>query len=137
MSDGHLNKCKECTKKAVKNNYRKRKRYYQNYDRYRQKYNIMRIFNHRYSGMKTRVNGNGSHAYSVVGKKICSKTAFVKWCLSPKIFITFQKIYLAWKKAGFPKKLSPSIDRIDNTKGYELNNLQWLTHQDNSSKHIN
>jgi len=32
MKDGHLNKCKECTKKDVSNNYYKNKKYYQEYE---------------------------------------------------------------------------------------------------------
>lgn len=32
MKDGHLNKCKECTKKDVSNNYRKNKKHYQEYE---------------------------------------------------------------------------------------------------------
>ena len=33
--DGYSNKCKECTKKAVRENYQKRKEYYQAYDQMR------------------------------------------------------------------------------------------------------
>jgi hypothetical protein len=32
MADGHLNKCKNCTKKAVRKNYRKNKDHYRKYD---------------------------------------------------------------------------------------------------------
>lgn len=32
MSDGHVNKCKECSKKDVRENYRKNKKHYQQYE---------------------------------------------------------------------------------------------------------
>ena len=35
MADGHLNKCKECTKSDVQENYRKRRDYYRAYDQVR------------------------------------------------------------------------------------------------------
>ena len=32
MKDGHINKCKECTKRDVRENYRKNKKHYQSYE---------------------------------------------------------------------------------------------------------
>lgn len=37
MSDGHLNKCKDCTRKDTVSNYEKRKDYYRAYDKARAK----------------------------------------------------------------------------------------------------
>lgn len=37
MADGHINKCKECSKKDTSGNYRKNKAYYQESDRKRNK----------------------------------------------------------------------------------------------------
>ena len=46
---------------------------------------------------------------------------------------SFDKLYDDWVSSGFDKKLSPSIDRVDTSKGYTLDNMRWLTHSENSS----
>jgi hypothetical protein len=45
-----------------------------------------------------------------------------------------EKLVEEWKDAGYPKRLCPSIDRIDNSKGYIIGNLQWLPLWKNASK---
>lgn len=47
---------------------------------------------------------------------------------------TYTKVYQKWVNSGFSKRLSPSIDRIDNNKGYHIGNIQFLNHSENSSK---
>lgn len=46
----------------------------------------------------------------------------------------FRELYDNWVKAGFNRDKSPSIDRIDISKGYVLNNIQWLTMRENNIK---
>jgi hypothetical protein len=45
----------------------------------------------------------------------------------------FWRLYLAWKKAGFPQKLAPSVNRVDNTKEYLMDNIEWLSMIDNAT----
>jgi hypothetical protein len=37
------------------------------------------------------------------------------------------KVHHVWREAGYPRTLTPSIDRIDNGKDYSLDNIQVLT----------
>lgn len=46
-----------------------------------------------------------------------------------------KKLHSDWVKSNYLRKMSPSVDRIDNDKGYTKNNIQFLTLSDNASKH--
>ncbi len=133
MEDGHLGKCKECTRKDTRENRIKRKKYYDNYDQRRYRNDILRFWKLKYSGMRRRINGlnNGSR---YVGKALLSKKKFLDWCEKTKQ--KFMKLYRNWVKNNYQQKFSPSIDRINNNMGYVINNLQWITQRDNSSKGI-
>jgi hypothetical protein len=37
-----------------------------------------------------------------------------------------------YKSSEFNRKLAPTVDRIDSSKGYSLDNMRWLTHSENS-----
>ena len=46
----------------------------------------------------------------------------------------FNKLYSDWKNSGYDKMLVPSIDRLDDCKGYSFNNIQLMTWQENKDK---
>lgn len=84
-----------------------------------------------YRNMESRSKGivkKKSHLYQ--GLEVLSRESFYDWSLSCG---DFDKLYDDWVSSGFDKKLSPSIDRVDTSKGYTLDNMRWLTHSENSS----
>lgn len=54
-----------------------------------------------------------------------------KWCYSQPLF---HELYDNWVKSKYDKWMKPSVDRIDDYKGYSLDNIQLMTWRENSNK---
>lgn len=82
-----------------------------------------------YRNMLSRVKGvlkKKAHLYE--GLDILSKEEFYTWSLSSN----YPQLLEAYKESGYDAKLAPSIDRVDSSRGYVLDNIRWLTHSENS-----
>lgn len=136
MTDGHVNKCKECNKVDVRENYSKKVEYYRDYDKKRQRLSIDRILSHRYNSIKARCEKDYASAkarnYKVTGMAYLSRKEFMVW--ADKNMESFMAIYNDWAKSGYDTRLMPSVDRIDAKLGYIPSNMQWLSKSDNSKK---
>ncbi len=83
-----------------------------------------------YRNMQSRVLGiqkKVTHLYK--NKSLLERSDFYKWALESE---DFEKLFSAWEKSHYDRKLTPTVDRIDSSKGYELDNIRWLTHSENS-----
>lgn len=83
-----------------------------------------------YRNMMNRTKGiihKGVHLYKELD--LLSREDFYNFSLNDN---EFNRIYDEWVKSEYDRKLSPSIDRIDTTKGYVIGNIRWLTHSENS-----
>lgn len=85
-----------------------------------------------YRNMKSRISGVQKvkhHLYD--GKTLLSKEDFYTWA---KASSEFQALFTAWEASDYDRKLTPSVDRIDSSQGYELGNMEWVTHSENSRR---
>ena len=125
MADGHLNKCKECTKRYMRERDTRpldRKRYRTNPDRY---------LKHKYYMMKRRCGGKSNH-HSYDGMEIMPFDEWLEWCEETRP--RFMKLFNGWIKSSWDRNKAPSIDRIDNSLGYIRGNIQWMTNYENTLK---
>ena len=56
---------------------------------------------------------------------------FITWCIANPTYI---ELHDAWIASGCKVQLVPSADRIDNSKGYTLSNIQIMTWEENRLK---
>lgn len=83
-----------------------------------------------YRNMESRVKGiQKLKAHLYEGRCILGREEFYQWSLGCGIFI---KLFNNYVESGFDMKLAPSIDRIETDKGYEIGNIRWITHSENS-----
>lgn len=83
-----------------------------------------------YRNMKSRCAGivkRKAHLYA--GLEILTKEDFYSWSLRDS---AFKNLLCEYKESGFDFKKAPSIDRIDPSKGYTIENIRWISHSENS-----
>lgn len=133
--DGLHSYCKECHKMQVTSRRNKQAARWRAYDMDRQRNDFTRIFKHRHRNMRSRVEGRRSdRSFKVEGMPMADQTEFLEWCRSPATMTQFFRLWINWRNAGYCRALTPSIDRIDNRRGYTVDNMQWLSLRDNDIK---
>lgn len=86
-----------------------------------------------YSEMSRRVKTKTKLRPNYFGMSICTRAEFINRFKNDSYFLV---LFKAWGEFGFKRIFAPSVDRVDNTKGYEINNLQFIPHRVNSAKDL-
>lgn len=85
-----------------------------------------------YRNMTSRINGiqiEKHHLYD--GKSILNKDNFYSWANNGvRSYIMFKR----WTKNKYDRKQTPSVDRINSCLGYNMTNMEWVTHSENSRR---
>ena len=85
-----------------------------------------------YRNMQSRVSGVQKLKYHLYeGKELLPRETFYDWAMSNEKFFELFDIY---EESGFDRKLAPSVDRIDSSKGYSIGNMEFVTHSENSRR---
>lgn len=85
----------------------------------------------KWRAMMERCEGLSSGHQKYIGMEYPGKDEFLSWALKRE---DFKSLFKDWGKHGFSYCSSPSIDRIDNSKGYLFDNMQFLKLKENSVK---
>jgi len=89
---------------------------------------LMRI----YRNMESRIKGVQTKKYHLyAGKSLLGRDEFYQWAMCSS---DFHRLFSEWEKSGHDRKLAPSVDRLDTSKGYEIGNIEWVTHSENSRR---
>ncbi len=112
---------------AYQREYRKKKG---NLYTYRYEKTIPGFLMRCYRNMESRITGVQKkkwHLYK--GLSLLNRQDF--YALSKNDW-TFYELWLDWVKSDYDRKLTPSVNRIDSGRGYEPDNIEWITHSENS-----
>jgi len=110
-ADGYSHRCKACVAAASK-------RYYKTLHGV-----MVHMLNSEKNAAKER-----NHVQPVY-----TKEEFFSWLYSQGI----EQYYLTWKNAGYKKDIRPSVDRIDSTKPYTMDNIRLVTWAENNNAAYN
>ena len=85
-----------------------------------------------YRNMKSRISGvQVAKFYLYEGKELLTKEDFYVWAKnSPK----FYELFKEYENSNYDRKLAPSVDRVNSKLGYKIENMEWVTHSENSRR---
>jgi len=94
---------------------------------------IMKNYRRTVPGMITQIYGTQRKSSIRRNHKMptYTKKEFKKWILSQN---NFKELYNNWVVSDYNKMLRPSVDRLDDYKGYSFDNIQLITWGENDKK---
>lgn len=84
-----------------------------------------------YSEISRRVKTKTIQRTRYYGLPKCTKEEFMNKFINDEQFL---KLYKGWQDCNFKRGSAPSIDRIDNNKGYLIDNIEFIQNDKNGPK---
>ena len=90
------------------------------------------LLSQAYRDMKMRCEGRRppNKAKLFVGLEYPTREEFLGWARNDKGFVL---CYKQWVLSGYNKRLTPVVSRMDTTRGYVLDNIEYLPRHINAS----
>ena len=129
--DGLKSRCKTCEKDWRRKHYLNHKAEIQAKTkayRLERKTNLKKFVMVLYTHMRRRIHDDPQKYQGS-----CTKEIFYEFALKDK---KLKVLYKNWIDSGWRRDLTPSIDRINNRRGYSLDNMQFLTFRQNALKGV-
>jgi len=83
-----------------------------------------------YRNMQSRTLGiqwRKAHLYK--GKGLLYREEFHEWAIThPDFWLLFNK----WVDSQYDRRLTPTVNRVNSKLGYFIDNMEWITHSENS-----
>ncbi len=96
---------------------------------HKHKATIDRFLSNLYSKMYQRTQGRCTQRPDLFkGKSIMPRDVFKNWA---KNHPDFFKLYKQWTTSHFDQRLTPSVNRLDSSRGYTLDNVEFVTFSQN------
>lgn len=121
-----MNRTKKCAFKGCKilNHYRSKF-----CSKHAKKATINGFLSALYTTIKKRVDGRCTKRPDLYkGLTLLPKDAFMNWAKNNPDFLS---LYKRWFSSNFDRKLTPTVNRMNSSKGYTLNNIEWMTNSQN------
>jgi hypothetical protein len=83
-----------------------------------------------YMLMTRRAKSSKFHSRAY-GKQLLSREEFTNLAMADN---SLKGLFDKWVESGYERRLCPTPDRLDNSKGYELGNIQFITQSANATK---
>jgi hypothetical protein len=126
--DGHANQCRLCLNEIQ----RIKRKGNGNEITHKYEKTIKGFLMREYRNMESRVTGvQKQKAHLYLGLPLLDRDQFYSWALCQR---PFHVLFAIWEESMYERKLTPTVDRIDSSKGYEIGNMEWVTHSENSRR---
>jgi hypothetical protein len=103
-----------------------------NSDTHKYEKTIQGFLMRKYRNMQSRVTGiQKLKAHLYKNKTLLPRDKFYEWAVNQD---KFHHLWAIWVNSNYDRKLCPSVDRLDSSKGYTLGNMEWVTHSENSRR---